>query len=138
VVEAESYGVLADDRALRRIRPLHVVKDPKAPGGQRASAAAFEDDSDGSSMSAYLKSIVDRLGLTDAHVVQGKEAGWAVASIPVATLIAEQQVVEPDPIVDAPEPHPCDPAHALVHGAKSPKGRRDHISKASPLVHIVA
>jgi hypothetical protein len=138
VVEAESHGVAPDDKALRRVRPLHVVRDPKAPGGRRASAAAFEDDSDGSPMSAYLKSIVIELGLTDADVVHGKETGWAVASIPVGVLIDEEQIVEPDPISDPPEPHPCDPAHALVHGVKTPKGRRDRISKASPLVHIVA
>jgi hypothetical protein len=137
VVEPESHGVAADDRALRRVRPLHVVRDPKAPSGQRASAAAFEDDSDGSPMSAYLKSIVDGLGLTAVDVVHGKEAGWAVASIPVHTLIAEEQVVEPDPIIDATEPHRCDPAHALIHGVKNPKGRRDRISKASPLIYIV-
>jgi hypothetical protein len=137
MIEADPHGVAADDRALRRVRPLHVVNDPKAPSGRRASAAAFEDDSDGSPMSAYLKSIVDGLGLTDAHVVHGKAPGWCVASIPVRKLIDEEQVVTPAPIVDPPETHPCDPAHALVHGEKKPKGRRDRIAKASPLVHIV-
>ncbi len=116
---------------------MHVVEDPKAPGGQRASSAAFEDDSDGSSMSVYLKSITVAIGLTDASVVHGKESRWAVAAIPVQTLIDEEQVVEPNPIVEPLLPHPCDPAHALVHGEKNPKGRRERISKASPLVHIV-
>jgi len=89
-------------------------------------------------MSTYLRSIVDRIGRTEPDVVDGKEAGWAVASIPVETLIVEEQVVEPDPIAGAREPHRCDPAHALVRGSKHPKGRRDRIAKASPLVHIVA
>jgi hypothetical protein len=125
------------DTCLRRVRPIHVVPDPKAPGGLRASAAAFEDDSDGSSMSVCLRSVTVAIGLTDASVVHGKESRWAVAAIPVQILINEEQVVEPNPIVDPPTPHPCDPAHALVHGEKRPKGRRDRISKASPLVHIV-
>jgi hypothetical protein len=89
-------------------------------------------------MSVYLRSITVAIGLNDASVVHGKESRWAVAAIPVQILIDEEQAVEPDPVVDAPVPHPCDPAHALVHGEKKPKGRRDRISKASPLVHIVA
>lgn len=89
-------------------------------------------------MSVYLKSIVDGLGLTDAHVVHAKQAGWAVAAIPVQKLIDEDQVVVADPIVDPPQPHPCDRAHALVQGDKSPKARRERIAKSSPLVHVVA
>lgn len=139
MIALEPDGVAPVDRALRRVRPDHVVTDPKAVGGRRASAAAFEDETDSPSlsMSVYLKSIVEALGLTDASVVYGKPTRWAVASIPVQTLINEEQVVEPDPIVNAAVPHPCDPAHALVHGEKTPKSRRDRIAKASPLVHIV-
>lgn len=88
-------------------------------------------------MSVYIKSIVASLGLTDASVVRGKDRDWAVASVPVQTLIDEEQVVEEAPVIDAPELHPCDPAHALVHGVKRPKSRRERIAKASPLVHIV-
>ncbi len=89
-------------------------------------------------MSVYLKSIVDALGLTDASVMYGKASRWAVASIPVQVLNNEEQVVEPDPVVNAAQPHPCDSAHAVVHGDKTLKSRRDRIAKASPLVHIVA
>jgi hypothetical protein len=123
VLQADPRDVAPDDSALRRVRPLHVVKDPKAPGGRRASSAAFEDDLDGSPMSAYLKSLVVDLGLVDDDVVHGKESGWGVASTPVQTLIDEEQVVAPDPILNSVEPHPCDRAHALVRGEKRPKGR---------------
>lgn len=125
------------DTALRRIRPLHVVKDPKAPGGQRASSAAFDDDPDGSSMSVYMQSIVFKGSLTLGDVVYGKPSRWAVAATPVEKLIAEDQRIELDPIRDPPAPHPCDQAHALVHGDKSEKKRRERIAAGSPLVHIV-
>lgn len=88
-------------------------------------------------MSGYLQSVVIELKLTERAVVHGKGVGWGVASIPAQTLIDEEQVVVPDPIVEPPTPHPCDPAHALVHGQKEPKKRRDRISKSSPLVYIV-
>jgi hypothetical protein len=126
------------DIAFRRVRPVHVVRDPKSPDGHRASAAAFVDDSDGSSMSVYLKSIVFDLGLTEASVVDGKPAGWTVAAVPVQTLTDEQQVVVHEPVVGAAEPHPCDPAHCVVDGDKQPKARRDRIAKLSPLVHVVS
>lgn len=125
------------DTSFRRVPPVLVVTDPKAPGGRRASSAAFDDDPDGSSMSAYIRSIVDRLGLSEIDVVHGKPARWGVAAIPVAKLINEEQRVEHDPIVDSATPHPCDPAHALVHGDKSQKKRRERIAAASPLVYIV-
>jgi hypothetical protein len=129
--------VSAADVVFRRIRPLHVVKDPKAPGGKRASSAAFEDDSDGSSMSTYIRSIVFNIGLTEIDVVSGKTSGWAVSAVPVQTLLDEDQEVEHKPEVGSLNPHPCDPAHALVHGDKSEKKRRERISRASPLVYII-
>jgi hypothetical protein len=119
------------------VQPIHVVLDPKAPSGHRASSAAFNDDRDGSSMSVYLQSIVLTIGLTEASVTSGKTSGWAVAAIPVQTLTDEDQNVVADPILGAHVPHPCDPAHALVHGDKRQKSRREHIARASPLVHVV-
>jgi hypothetical protein len=129
--------VLPTDTAFRRIRPVHVVRDPKVPGGRRASAAAFTDDSDGSSMSVYLESIVLDLGLSGVDVVYGKPSSWAVAAIPVQALLDEEQSVVPDPINGAADPHPCDPAHAVVDGDKKEKKRRDRVARAAPLVHIV-
>jgi len=129
--------IAPDDLVFRRIRPQHLVKDPKAPGGIRASAAAFTDETDGSSMSGYLNSLVLDLGRTAQDVVHGKSANWGVAAIPVEALIAEEQVVALDPITNPQVPHPCDLAHVEVHGVKEPKGRRDRISRASPLVYII-
>jgi hypothetical protein len=129
--------ISASDISFRRIPPVLVVRDPKVPGGKRASAAAFADDSDGSSMSVYLNSLVINLGLTEVDVVYGKSSGWAVAAIPNKTLFDEEQVIEHKPEINPLNPHPCDTAHALVHGDKREKARRNRISLASPLVHII-
>jgi hypothetical protein len=130
-------GSSGEETVYRRIQPLHVVGDPKAPAGYRASSAAFDDDDDGSSMSVYLQSIVFGLKLTEESVVYGKTSKWAVAAIPVETLIKEDQAIRPDPVGGSTTPHPCDPAHALVDGEKKPKARRNRISAASPLVYVV-
>jgi hypothetical protein len=128
--------VSTTDTSLRRVPPVLVVTDPKVPGGRRASSAAFSDDPDGSSMSVYMESIVGRLGLSEIDVVYGKPARWAVAAIPVQKLVQEEQRVEHDPIADSATPHPCDPAHGLVHGDKSQKRRRERIAAASPLIYV--
>ena len=129
--------VLASDVALRRVQPNHVVRDPKSPDGIRASAAAFVDDRDGSSMSVYVRSLIRAFDLEDRAVVHDKPSRWGVAAIPFATLELEEQEIELNPVVDPPVSHPCDPAHALVHGDKGDKARRDRISRASPLSYVV-
>jgi hypothetical protein len=134
---SDIWEIDEDDTILRRVQPIWVVPDPKVAGGKRASAAAFEDDSDGSAMSGYARSIVVELRLHDSDVVNGKGSGWAVATAPVSVLVSEDQTVRHDPVLDTPTPHPCDPAHCLVHGVKKPKGRRDRIALASPLVYTV-
>jgi hypothetical protein len=88
-------------------------------------------------MSVYLQSTVSDLDLTAVAVVYSKPSGWAVASIPVQTLIDEEQAVILNPVINPSTPHPCDLAHALVDGIKQPKSRREHISRASPLVYVV-
>ncbi len=125
------------DTALRRVRPLHVVSDPKVPTGQRASSAAFTDDADGSSMSVYMRSIVVALKLSESATVDAKPSGWGVAAIPSDLLEAEEQTVRLDPIVGAEVPHPCDAAHAEVDGDKHLKSRRDRIARHSPLTYVV-
>lgn len=88
-------------------------------------------------MSVYLDSAVQDLHLAVDAVVHGKGSGWAVAAAPVGVLVAEEQRVVRDPVVNPHEPHPCDPAHALVHGQKKPKGRRERIARQSPLAYVV-
>ncbi len=85
-----------------------IVSDPKVQGGKRASSKVSKDDRDGSPMSVYLDSAVRALGLEARDVLHGRSAGWAVAAVPVAVLIAEEQRVVRDPVFDSTIPHPCD------------------------------
>jgi hypothetical protein len=87
-------------------------------------------------MSVYMQSLVFKHGLTLSDVVYGKPPRWAVAATPAQKLIDEDQRIELNPIDNPPDPHPCDPAHALVHGDKGAKKRRERLAAASPLVHI--
>lgn len=122
------------DVVLRRIHPAHIVSDPKAHNGKRASSAAFQDDRDGSSMSVYVRSKITALNLTDSDVLVGKGEDWAIAASDVELLHKEEQLVKLDPLKNESSPHPCDPAHALVIGNKEPKSRRDRIAQQSPLI----
>ena len=88
-------------------------------------------------MSAYVRSLVYSLDLEDPAVVHEKPSNWGVAAIPFPTLEAEEQAIEPNPVLNSPEPHPCDAAHPLVRGDKSQKARRDRISRAAPLCFVV-
>lgn len=133
----ERRPVADADDALRRVPPVLVTFDPKADGGRQASSAASDNDADGSPVSVYLRSIVEELGLGADAVTDGKPAGWAVAAIPVRVLLAEQQVVEHDPVSGGDPPHPCDRAHAVVRGEKKQKSRRERIARAAPLVHLI-
>jgi hypothetical protein len=86
-------------------------------------------------MSAYAKSTLDSNHLTDADVVDGKGKDWAVASTPVEVLTNLEQTTIWNPLANEEVAHPCDVAHSLVIGDKKSKGRRESISKASPIVH---
>lgn len=79
-------------------------------------------------MSAYLRSLVAQLGLTDVAVIHGKSTGWAVAAMPVQILLDEDQVIGPDPIIDPEVTHPCDLAHVTVRGNKKSKARQDRFN----------
>jgi hypothetical protein len=129
--------VSSSETTYRRIQPVLVVDDPKAPTGKRASSAAFNDDNDGSPMSVYLKSIVYGIGCDKSSVADGKEKGWGVAATPVQKFLDEEQRVKPAPVTNAKIPHICDRAHALVVGDKTSKKRRERLAKASPIVYIV-
>ncbi len=89
-------------------------------------------------MSVYVESVVRSMELSERDVVHGKPQNWGVAAIPVGVLFDEEQTVEHAPVVAPAVDHPCDPAHALVHGDKKPKSRRERIAKASPLTYVVA
>ena len=87
-------------------------------------------------MSVYMRSILHSIDLQDSSVAHAKPSRWGVAAIPPDVLIDEEQTLRPDPVIEPPVPHPCDPAHTLVEGVKRPKPRREPISKASPLVFV--
>lgn len=115
-----------DERLLRRVPPWQIVWDDNLQKS-RPSSAAFDDDSQGDPMSVYLTSILNQMGYTAAHTLDGHDPGFAVAAVSAGALRDEQQVVLRDPEPGAP-PHICDPAHALVAGKKATK-RRSRIGK---------
>ncbi len=119
---------------LRRIPPVFIVSDPKAHNGKRASSAAFKDDKDGSSMSVYVRAIINSLNLADSDVLTGKGKDWAIAAPGVKLLNEEEQLVKLDPLTNGSPPHPGDLAHALVVGNKESKARRERIAQQSPLI----
>ena len=74
----QRQSVAPEDRTLRRIQPLFVVRDPKAPNGIRASSSAFQDDHDGSPLSAYLESVLLEGGLAHADVIGLFASKWGM------------------------------------------------------------
>lgn len=109
------------DVAYRRVRADNVngrVQD----GVLVATSAAFEDHDDG--MSVFLESVLADLGLDWRSVPPGD--GYWVARLKVGALRAAGCGVTRDPDPGDAPPHPCNPAHALVHlpGGLSRNGAR--------------
>lgn len=117
-----------EETILRRVPPWQIVWDDNLQTS-RPSSAAFDDDSEGDPMSVYLARVLDQMGLTAAHTLDGHEAGFAVAALSVGAVRGEQQVVLRDP-EPGPPTHTCDPAHGLVAGKKATK-RRQRIGKTA-------
>lgn len=118
-----------------------VARDPvntkQEAWGIRASSAAFEDKEDG--MSVFLHSVMagQRLSIP-WDVIDGKAPGtFVVARLLVGDLRALGCGVTRDPDPPAEPPHPCNPAHALVHLpplGKRPLGRlRSKIAQLAEL-----
>lgn len=103
-----------------------VARDPvntKLEGeGIRASSVAFEDKEDG--MSVFLHSVMATQGLIIPwDVIHGKAPGtFAVARLQVRGLRRLGCGITRDPNPAGEPPHPCNPAHALVH--LPPLGKR--------------
>jgi hypothetical protein len=106
-------------------------------GRLRPSSAAFDDDVDG--MSVFLLSVIEKLGLTAAAVIDG-HPGYLVAGLIAGSVRAEGMGVIPDPDPANAPPHPCNPAHALVTtGHMSGKARRKaarNIAKIAELIDV--
>lgn len=106
------------ERLFRRVPPRHFQRQDD---GTMAIASAAFDDWKGEPMSVYLDSELTGLSLGPADTLIGHE-GYAVAELLAGRARALHQVVVRDP--DPPgDPHPCDPAHAVVPGKKSTKQR---------------
>jgi hypothetical protein len=100
-----------DCELLRRIPPLHFVRDPKREGGITASSAAFDDDEDGP-MSVYLNQVLQREGLPRESVLDGHPY-FSLMSITAGDARRKcQQGIEPDP-------EPGSPAHGISCGKKT-------------------
>lgn len=115
---------IADDESVwRYVSEEHIVTDP-ATGRTRLSSAAFSDSSDGSPMSVVVEPVADQLNLVPAGAMEGRPKAVGVLALNAGALRGEGQTVTHTPIVDAPEPHPCDPAHGSVAGRKSKSMQR--------------
>lgn len=102
----------------RRIPPWHFPD----PGQTRPKSAAFADDPDGGSMSVVIADAVLSGGRT-AHSVLAGHDGFALGALATAVIkdLGLQLVLDP---------HPDEPAHALVVGHKTRATRRA-MAKAS-------
>ena len=114
--EHEDDATIGDDDVVYR----RVARDPAhtklEPSGVRATSAAFEDRDDG--MSVFLRSVMIARNLEiPGSVIEGKSAGrFAIAELSVHTLRHELGCgITRDPDPPGEPPHPCNPAHALVH-----------------------
>lgn len=107
--------ILDDDQMLRRVPPIHFVPNENV-GGVRPSSAAFEDDSDGSPMSMYRRTVIDATGGNVERVMVG-HIGYGLAGLRAGDLRARDQTVHSDPLEG-------EPAHAVVCGRKTNGNRK--------------
>lgn len=119
-------SITDDEVLLRRIPPWQLYWDAGL-GAYRPSSQAFDDDGEGDPMSVYLTSVMDHLGFLPDRTLEDQEHGFGVAGILAGSVRDEAQVIQRDPEPGLPA-HVCDPAHAVVAGAKNGK-RRSRIKK---------
>jgi|GEM_PF-2850313 hypothetical protein len=101
---------------LRRIPPLHFVRDENSAGGRRPSSAAFDDDTDGQPMSVYRRDVIDVEGGDISRVMVGHD-GYALAGLTAGHFRMRDQTVHPDPL-------PNESAHTVICGVKTESTRR--------------
>ena len=108
-------------RLWRRIPPWHFVFDGNLQRW-RPSSAAFDNDPDGSPMSALLEELVLARGRSPIEALSGFE-GYGLAAITAGLARACGQGVAHDPT-------PQEAAHAVVFGVK-PKSIQRRLAKGS-------
>jgi hypothetical protein len=127
--EIDDDRSIGDGAILYRRLPPDQLPDREDGLGKRAATNAFNDTRDPAGVSVYLQDVMENLGLDVKDVVRGFGSGWGVAAV-LASQVREQQmgvVRDPDP-TDT-EPHPCNPAHALIKGLQLGRGGKNQ-SKA--------
>lgn len=117
----DDASISDDEILLRRIPPWQVYWD-KQLGRYRPSSQAFDDDDEGDPMSVYLTSVMEELGLSAERTLDDQAPGFGVAGILAGIVRDASQVVQRDAKPGLPI-HVCDPAHAVVAGAKGGKKR---------------
>lgn len=120
--EDEDDSTIADDDYLYRRVPRDPVNTKQEADAVRASSAAFQDNSDG--ISVFLESVMAELNLEIPwSVIAGKEPRrFAIARLRVEVVRGLGCGVTRDADPAEEPPHPCNPAHALVH--LPPVGKR--------------
>ena len=120
--EDEDDSTIADDDYLYRRVARDPVNTKREAGTVRASSAAFEDKGDG--ISVFLESVMAGLDLEIPwSVIAGKAPGrFAIARLRVEAVRGLGCGVTRDGDPAEEPPHPCNPAHALVH--LPPVGKR--------------
>lgn len=134
---AEDDSSISDDDYVYRRIARDPVNTKQEDEGTRASSAAFEDKDDG--VSVFLESVMSERGLRiPADVVHGKPAGrFVIARLSVRDLRDLHCGITRDPDPPGEAPHPCNPAHALVHlppgGKAASKRLRGKIARAAEI-----
>jgi hypothetical protein len=83
-------------------------------------------------MSVFLEQEALVRHLAPADSLQG-HPGFGLATLSAGDVRGFKQIVNRDPIIGAPLPNPCDPAHAVVIGPKA-KDERRGMARASQLL----
>ncbi len=127
--EVENDESIADDAIIYRRLPPDQLPDREDGPGKRAATNAFNDRRDPDGVSVYLRDVMQELGLDIKEIVHGYGPGWGVAAVTALQIRSQRMGIVRDPDPPNTDPHPCNPAHALIKGLQPGRGGKNQ-SKA--------